>query len=48
MKVYKLRAYLKHLTLSGYTDGEYEWIGTSKQWSAVQDEINNYEETHYA
>jgi hypothetical protein len=44
MKAYQLLARLRYLTLAGYEDGEYQFIGTSKDWSLVEKEINEYEQ----
>ena len=38
MKAHELLSRLKHLTLSGRVDGEYEWIGTREQWEKVDKE----------
>lgn len=35
---YQLLARLRHLTLLGYQNGEYVFIGTLKQWQAIDDE----------
>lgn len=43
MKAYELLAYLKHLTLVGREDGDYQWVGKSKQWNEVTKEILYYE-----
>ena len=42
MKTYELEIKLKYLTLAGYEDGEYIWIGEGKDWSLVDKEINEY------
>lgn len=45
MIAYELLAHLKHLTLWGQDeDGEFEWVGTDKQWKLMREEINQYEE----
>lgn len=36
MKASKLLAYLRCLTLAGYEDGQYVWIGTDKDWQKVE------------
>ena len=36
MLAYKLKNHLEHLTLAGYEDGEYQWIGKSFQWDEVE------------
>lgn len=38
MKASTLLAYLRCLTLVGYEDGQYQWIGTDKQWKSLQNE----------
>lgn len=47
MKAYQLLARLNLLTLCGYVDGEYEWIGTDSQWRKIDSEeariLKNYE-----
>ncbi len=35
-KAYEILAKLNCLTLVGQKDGELEWIGTDKQWKALQ------------
>ena len=36
MKAYELQAKLTYLTLCGYEDGEYQFIGDSKAWATVE------------
>jgi len=36
MKAYQLLAKLRCLTLAGYEDGQYVWIGKDKDWSKVE------------
>lgn len=37
----ELNAMCRHLALAGQNeDGELEWIGTSRQWSDLQGELN--------
>ena len=38
MKAYQLLARLRLLTLSGFKDGEFEWIGTDKTWKSIEAE----------
>lgn len=38
MKAYQLLARLNILTLCGYSNGEYEWIGTDSQWRMIDSE----------
>jgi hypothetical protein len=47
MTCYKLRAYLNNLTLVGFEDGDYQWVGTTSEWSKMQNEIISYEELNY-
>ena len=43
INAYELKIKIKYLTLAGYEDGEYQWMGESKDWSLVEQEINKYE-----
>lgn len=36
---YELLAKLRHLTLSGYENGRYEFIGKDEQWAKVDKEM---------
>jgi hypothetical protein len=38
MKAYQLLARLNLLTLAGYENGEYIWIGTDKKWNMIDSE----------
>lgn len=38
MKAYELLSKLKYLTLAGYEDGNYLWVGTSYQWQMAKSE----------
>lgn len=35
---YELLAKLRHLTLTGYEDGYFEWVGTNEAWNKVKAE----------
>lgn len=36
MRAYELLAKLRYLTLVGYEDGEYVWVGTNKKWEMAE------------
>lgn len=40
---YELQAHLKNLSLVGYENGQYQWVGTSEQWDKCYEEIQRYE-----
>lgn len=42
MQAIELKAKLNNLTLAGYEDGEYQWVGTANQWDAVTGELEDY------
>ena len=44
MKAYELLPRLKFLTLSGYENGEYQWIGTPDEWTDVESDEMHYEQ----
>ncbi len=43
MQAYELLAHLQYLTLAGYEDGEYVWIGNRQEWERVSTEIQMFE-----
>lgn len=43
MIAYELLAHLQYLTLAGYEDGEYVWIGSRSGWNMVENEIEAFE-----
>ena len=43
MIAYELLAHLRYLTLAGYEDGEYVWIGNRKDWERMSDEVFAFE-----
>lgn len=45
MLAYELLAHLKFLTLAGYEDGEYVFIGSDDEWQDTRSEIAHYEIT---
>lgn len=44
MNNYELQAHLKYLSLAGFEDGRYVWMGESKDWTLVDKEIQKHEE----
>lgn len=48
MKALELKAKLNHLTLAGYENGEYQWIGTANDWDNVTEELTNHYWSHVA
>lgn len=43
LRVYQLRAYLRNLSLAGYDDNDYQWVGTRQEWNKADKEIAEYE-----
>ena len=39
MEARELLAKLTHVTLVGFEDGEYQWIGTGTEWEKVEKHI---------
>lgn len=43
MLAYELLAHLRYLTLAGYEDGEYVWMGNRQDWNRVENEMFTFE-----
>lgn len=39
MTARELLAHLTHLTLVGYEDGQYQWIGSDEEWREVSKQV---------
>lgn len=42
MKASELKAKLNNLTLVGYEDGEYQWMGELNEWDGTIEELEEY------